>query len=119
MSEQRVTVGVMAQLHGPVGDLRQESHCKLEDLLESIGSRLKLSYGGDIIVYIHQDGPSYDSGLVLMSKDIMEDFYNELAHADLYVYQGTAKQFVDNWYDGADPSHLNITLEEAGYEENP
>lgn len=118
MSSQRLTVGVIAQLEKSFGDFNQSEHIDLDEHLESIGSRLKLTYGGDMIVFIqsdHRDGEGRD--LVLMDDDIFVEFEEELRLANLFVFSGTPKMFVDNWYDGGDPPHLDISLADAGYEE--
>lgn len=116
MSGMRLTVGVIAQLEKSFGDYNQPEHEDLQDHLETIGSRLKLTYGGDMIVFIQSDSREDDGpGLVLADDDIMVEFEEELRLANLFVLAGTPKMFVDNWYDGADPPHLDITLEQAGY----
>lgn len=116
MSSMRLTVGVIAQLEKSFGDFNQDAHIELDERLESIGSRLKLTYGGDMIVFIqadHRDGEG--RGLVLMDDDIFVEFEEELRLANLFVVSGTPKMFVDNWYDGSDPPHIDITLAKAGY----
>ncbi|QQG33373.1 hypothetical protein [Pectobacterium phage PcCB7V] len=118
MSGMRLTVGIIAQLAKSVGDYNQPEHQALTEKLEDMKSSLKLTYGGDMIVYIAEDkrtdynGP----GLILVEEDIMSLFEQELALAGLFVFQGTPKVFVDHWYDGADANHIDITLEQAGYE---
>lgn len=119
MSGMRLTVGVIAQLAKSVGDYNQPEHEALAEKLEDMKSSLKLTYGGDMIVYIAEDkrtdheGP----GLILLDENIMEDFEMELRQAGLFVFQGTPKVFVDHWYDGADPGHIDISLGDAGYTE--
>jgi hypothetical protein len=117
MSGMRLTVGVIAQLTKSVGDYNQPEHEALAEKLEEMKSPLKLTYGGDMIVYIEQDKRTdYDGpGLILLEDDLMSAFEQELALADLFVFQGTPKIFVDHWYDGADPPHIDITLDDAGY----
>lgn len=117
MSGMRLTIGIIAQLDRCFGDFNQEDHQNVSDYLDRIGSKLKLTYGGDMVVYIDQDhrtdheGP----GIKILENDMMSDFEEELRAAGLFVYRGTPKVFVDHWYDGADPSHLDISLEDAGY----
>lgn len=120
MSGMRLTVGVIAQLDKPFGDFHQEQHQNLSDYLDRIGSKLKLTYGGDMIVYIAEDKRTdYEGpGLILLDENIMEDFEMELRQAGLFVFQGTPKVFVDHWYDGADPGHIDISLGDAGYTED-
>lgn len=120
MSGMRLTVGVIAQLDRCYGDYNQEAHQNLSDHLESIKSSLKLTYGGDMIVYIAEDKRTdYEGpGLILLDENIMEDFEMELRRANLFVFQGTPKVFVDHWYDGADPGHIDISLGDAGYTED-
>lgn len=116
MSGMRLTIGVIAQLEKSFGDYNQPEHIDLDDHLESIGSRLKLTYGGDMIVFIQSDKSQDDGcGIIICDDDIMVEFEEELRLANLFVVAGTPRMFVDNWYDGADPSHLNISLKQAGY----
>lgn len=120
MSGMRLTVGIIARLAKSVGDYNQPEHQALTEKLEEMKSSLNLTYGGDMIVYIEEDKRTdYEGpGLILVEDDIMSSFEQELALAGLFVFQGTPKVFVDHWYDGADPPHLNISLADAGYEEN-
>lgn len=119
MSGMRLTVGIIAQLTKGVGDYNQPEHQALTEKLEDMKSPLQLTYGGDMIVYIEEDkrtdheGP----GMIMMDQDIMTSFELALKVAGLFVFQGTPKMFVDHWYDGADPNHLDISLDQAGYEE--
>lgn len=119
MSGMRLTVGIIAKLEKSFGDYNQSEHIDLDEHLENIGSKLRLTYGGDMIVFIEKDKRTdYEGcGLMLLDNDLMADFWQELATANLFVVEGTPKVFVDHWYDGADPGHIDITLEEAGYEE--
>lgn len=119
MSGMRLTVGVIAQLAQGYGDYNQPAHIEFQEKLEEMESPLQLTYGGDMIVYIDSDSRTdYDGpGLKILNDDIMQQFEMALIQADLMVYQGTPKVFVDHWYDGADPPHINISLEDAGYEE--
>lgn len=116
MSGMRLTVGVIAKLDRGFGDFDQLDHIALEEYLERIGSRLKLTYGGDMVVFIQSDSRDGEGGLVLMNEDMLAEFEEEIRLANLSVLEGTPKIFVDNWYDGCDPPHLDITLEQAGYE---
>lgn len=118
MSEQRVTVGVIALLERPIGNLRTEEWDELTERLDASGSKLKITYGGDMVVYRHQDGPVYDAGLIIFDENdnMFDVFQEELSLAGLFAVEGTAKMFVDNWYDGCDPPHINISREEAGYD---
>lgn len=118
MSGMRLTVGVIAQLAKSVGDYNQPKHQALTEKLEDMKSSLELTYGGDMVVYIEEDKRmDYEGcGLMLINNDLMSDFWQELATANLFVVDGTPKVFVDHWYDGADPGHIDITLEQAGYE---
>lgn len=115
MSQQRVTAGIIARLETPVGDLHTEAWGNLSEKLDD--TKLHLTYGGDMIVYRYQDGPAYDAELVIFDDgdEIFPLFEEELALAGLFVVEGSAKMFVDNWYDGADAPHIDITLESAGY----
>lgn len=117
MSGMRLTVGIIAQLSKSVGDYNQPEHQALAEKLEVMDSPLQLTYGGDMIVYVEKDERTDYSGpgLILLEDDIMSSFEQELALADLFVLQGTPKVFVDHWYDGADPPHIDISLEDAGY----
>jgi hypothetical protein len=119
MSGMRLTVGIIAKLEKSFGDYNQSEHIDLNEHLENIGSKLRLTYGGDMIVFIEKDKRTdYEGcGLMLLDNDLMADFWQELATANLFVVEGTPKVFVDYWYDGADPGHIDITLAEAGYEE--
>lgn len=117
MSGMRLTVGIIAQLSKSVGDYNQPEHQALAEKLEVMDSPLQLTYGGDMIVYVEKDERTDYSGpgLILLEENIMSSFEQELALADLFVLQGTPKLFVDHWYDGADPPHIDISLEDAGY----
>lgn len=117
MSGMRLTVGIIAQLSKSVGDYDQPEHEALAEKLEVMDSPLQLTYGGDMIVYVEKDERTDYSGpgLILLEDNIMSSFEQELALADLFVLQGTPKLFVDHWYDGADPPHIDISLEDAGY----
>lgn len=118
MSGMRLTMGIIAQLSNKVGDYNQEEHQALDDYLERIGSSLQLTYGGDMIVYTHEDKRTDDEGpgmALINIPEMMEAFEHELMTAGLFVFQGTPQLFVDHWYDGADPNHLDISLEDAGY----
>lgn len=117
MSEQRVTVGVIALLDQPIGNVQTDAWEELTDKLDEADSKLKITYGGDMVVYRHEDGPSYDARLVIFDKNdsIFDDFRKELHLAGLTIVEGTEKMFVDNWYDGCDPPHIAITREGAGY----
>lgn len=119
MSGMRLTVGIIAQLSKSVGDYNQPEHQALTEKLEDMKSSLKLTYGGDMVVYIEEDKRTdYEGpGMIILGEDIMSSFEQELVLAGLFVFQGTAKMFVDHWYDGADPNHLDISLDDAGYEE--
>lgn len=116
MSEQRITIGVIAKLAEQVEDY-DDFYEKLEDL----GSKLRPTYGGDMIVFRHQDGPSYETGLIFVDKEltdlILERFLKELEKASVSIKSGTEKVFIDNWYDGCDPPHLNIEVDDV-YGEN-
>lgn len=118
MSGMRLTVGIIAQLAKSVGDYNQPEHQILSEKLEDMKSSLKLTYGGDMIVYIDSDSRTeYDGpGPKILDNDIMHQFEMALIQADLMVYQDTPKVFVDHWYDGSDPPHLDINLDGAGYE---
>lgn len=118
MSEQRVTVGVIALLDKPIGNFHTDAWQELSEKLDESGSKLKITYGGDMVVYRHEDGPSYDAGLVIFDKNdsIFGDFHEELHLAGIFIREGTEKMFVDNWYDGCDPPHIAITQQQAGYE---
>lgn len=117
MSGMRLTIGIIAQLDRCFGDFHQEEHQAISEYLDRIGSKLQLTYGGDMVVYIEQDHRTdYEGpGISVLENDMMSDFEEELRAAGLCVYQGTPKVFVDHWYDGADPNHLDISLEDAGY----
>lgn len=117
MSEQRVTVGVIAELSFHVGKYDTKEHGELEGLLDIMGSKLKVSYDGSMIIYIHQDMPSYDAGLIIFgdNDDIYAGFIEELNKAGVSTIKKNKKVFVDNWYDGSDAPHMMLTLEEAGF----
>lgn len=120
MSGMRLTIGIIAQLQTSVGDFNQEEHQALGEYLESINSPLRLTYGGDMVVYIDSDKRTdyEETGLTILDPGIMEVFEMELEKAGLFVFQGTPQVFVDHWYDGCDPPHIDITLEDAGYSED-
>lgn len=120
MSGMRLTVGVIAQLVHGYGDYNQPAHQEFQEKMEAMKSPLDLTYGGDMIVYIDSDSRTdYDGpGLKILDNDIMHQFEMALIQADLMVYQGTPKVFVDHWYDGVDPPHKDISLEDAGYTED-
>lgn len=117
MSEQRVTVGVIGLLELPIGNSRTEEWEELTERLDASGSLLKITYGGDMVVYRHQDGPVYDAGLIIFDENdnMFDVFKEELSMAGIHIVEGTAKMFVDNWYDGCDAPHMMLTLEEAGF----
>lgn len=116
MSEQRVTVGIVGMLFFPVGKFGSTSHQALEDKLSEMNSKLRITYDGDMIVYIASDVPDYEAGLTLCGDESMfEAFHNELVAAGLAVLKNKQRMFVDNWYDGSDPPHLMLTLEKAGF----
>lgn len=117
MSEQRVTVGVIAELAFPVGKLNDKAHRELEDKLDSMSSKLKVSYDGTMIIYVHEDTPAYDAGLVLFgdNEEIYSGFIAQLNMAGISTVKKNKKVFVDNWYDGCDPPHVMLTLEKAGF----
>lgn len=118
MSEQRVTVGVIALLDPPLGNLHTDSWQEVSDRLDEIDSKLKITYGGDMVVYRHEDGPSYDAGLVIFDQNdnMFGNLQEELRQAGLFIVEGSEKMFVDNWYDGCDPPHIAMTREDAGYD---
>lgn len=117
MSEQRVTVGVIAELSFPVGKLNDKAHRELEDKLYSMRSRLKISYDGTMVIYVHEDKPVYDAGLVLFgdNEEMYSGFIAQLNMAGISTVKKNKKFFVDNWYDGCDPPHVMLTLEKAGF----
>lgn len=120
MSSMRLTVGVIAQLVQGYGNYNQPAHEEFQEKLETMGSPLRLTYGGDMIVFIESDKrPDYDGpgGMMILDGDIMQQFERALLDADIRVYSGTPKLFIDHWYDGGDPPHIDISLEDAGYEE--
>lgn len=120
MSGMRLTIGVIAQLVHGYGDYNEPAHQEFQADLEEMESPLKLTYGGDMIVYIASDSRTdYDGpGLNILDNDIMDQFGMALIQANLMVYQGSQKVFVDHWYDGADPPHIDISLSDAGYTED-
>ncbi|UTC25259.1 hypothetical protein P7_069 [Pectobacterium phage vB_PcaM_P7_Pc] len=119
MSRMRLTVGVIAQLVQGYGNYNQPTHEEFQEKLETMGSPLRLTYGGDMIVFIESDKrPDYDDPcMMILDEDIMQRFGRALLDADIRVYSGTPKVFIDHWYDGVDPPHIDISLEDAGYEE--
>lgn len=113
MSDNRITIGVMAKLETP---FLEEDRQEVQEIWEEQKIPLQLNYDANIVVYVHQDMPGYQCGLVFFEDNIMEQFENELFRAGIFAVEGTARMFVDHWYDGVDPTHLNISLIEAGYE---
>lgn len=119
MSEQRVTVGVIALLDPPLGNLHTNAWQEVSDRLDETDSKLKITYGGDMVVYIHEEGPSYDAGLVIFDQNdnMFSYLQEELRQVGLFIVEGSEKMFVDNWYDGCDAPHIAMTREDAGYDE--
>lgn len=117
MSEQRVTVGVIAELSFPVGKYDSKAHRELEDRLDLMGSKLKITYDGNMIVYVHEETASYDAGMVIFGEndDIYAGFIEQLNQAGISTIKKNKKVFVDNWYDGCDAPHMMLTLEKAGF----
>lgn len=117
MSEERVTVGVVAELSFPVGKYDKETHRSLEEKLDLMDSKLKISYDGTMIIYVHKDTPAYEAGLVIFGEndDIYTGFIEELKKAGLSTIKKNKKVFVDNWYDGSDAPHMMLTLKKAGF----
>ena len=114
MSEQRITVGVIAKLEHEIDD-------DFNERLEDLGSKLRPTYGGDMIVFRHQNGPSYETELIFIDKEftdlVLGRFRKELEKASLSIKPGTEKVFFDNWYDGCDPPHLDVEVDDV-YGEN-
>jgi len=117
MSDQRITAGVFAELASPVGDYNEEAHQGLQERLEFIGSSLRLNHSGDIIIFKDEDGPSYQTGLIVADDRMLHRFHDQLAAAGLVVFAGTEKFFFDHWYDGCDSNHSQATLKSLGYKE--
>lgn len=117
MSDNRVTVGVMAMLAKPIGNHNTEEWHDFNDTMDEKGRNLRLNYDGNIVVYIESDGPDYEAGLLILDNEgLIADFYAEVETEGIQVLLGTPKVFVDHWYDGVDPPHINLSLEDAGYE---
>lgn len=118
MSNQRFTMGLMALLQDPVGDLHTEEWGTLSEKLYDSGCGLFLTYGGDMIVYRHIDEVAYESGLRIFrpnDKTMSREFSAALVKAGIAIIPQSIQGFVDNWYDGADPNHIDLTREDAGY----
>lgn len=118
MSGMRLTVGVIAQLVHGYGNYNQPAHEEFQEKLETMGSPLRLTYGGDMIVFRESDKRlDYDGpGMMILDGDIMQRFGRALLDADVRVYSGTPRVFIDHWYDGGDPPHIDITQQQVGYE---
>lgn len=118
MSDQRFTMGLIALLKEPVGDLHTDEWQGLSEKLYDSGCKLFLTYGGDMIVYRHIDEVAYESGLRIFrpnDKTMSREFSNALVKAGIAIVPRSVRGFVDNWYDGADPNHIDLTREDAGY----
>lgn len=118
MSDQRFTMGLIALLKEPVGDLHTDEWQGLSEKLYDSESKLFLTYGGDMIAYRHLDVPVYEAGLMVFDpKDYsMAKAFNEaLAKVGIAIVPGSMRGFIDNWYDGADSNHIDLTRQDAGY----
>lgn len=118
MSNQRFTMGLIALLKEPVGDLHTEEWEQLSEKLYDSGSKLFPTYGGDMIAYRHIDVPVYEAGLMVFDpKDhsMAKAFNEQLLNVGISIVTGSMRGFIDNWYDAADSNHIDLTREEAGY----
>lgn len=113
MSSQRLTIGMIALLKNPIPEVDWET---VTNDLYNKDSRIRITYGGEMVVYIHKDTEVYDMGIEIFDvQGSSEDFDEELMKAGLEILTGSKKSFVDNWYDGADAGHIDLSPEDAGY----
>lgn len=110
MSDQRITVGVMARLSGAA-----MANCAEEDYREQLRDLgLYVSGDGTIIYNEIHDGPSYNFDFYVTNDLDVIEFEQFCDESDVEIVRGSAKFYFSHWYDGCESPHSQCTLAEAG-----
>lgn len=108
MSDNKITFGWMAMLVHPIID-RVEREEKSEEL-DGLG--LFLNYEGTLIGSCGNTEYLYDAFGIHFLNGGKKEFKREVKAAGYEICQDSVTRFVDMWYDGADATHHDITLED-------
>lgn len=115
MSENKITMGFIAELLTPVGDHSTETWEEKQEALYAADSKLELNYEGTLLFSTDFDKPVYDfSGMHFgkPKKEAEAGFVSRCALVGLPVKLDSVQPYFSHWYNGADSPMSMLTLAE-------
>lgn len=110
MSENKITIGFMAELVTPVGKHTTELWESTQDALYESGSELELTYEGTLVFtkVTHVDSYNFD---ILIGRPAGCNEFIELCQSNgLALKPDTIKPYFAHWYNGSDSPMSDMTL---------
>ena len=108
MSDNRLTIGWMAELKNPIS---KDNWGEIHDEYDQAG--IGLNYEGTL-VYVTVISESMSDGFRLhfLDAENADMLINAMNEKGIAIKMETAMPFVDLWYDSADSNHSDITLKQ-------
>lgn len=112
MSENKITIGFMAELATPVGKHTTELWEATQDALYESDTKLELNYEGTLVFSrdVHED--AYNFNMQLGVSGDIAGFISRCAFINLPVKPETIEPFFAHWYNGSDSPMSDTTLAE-------
>lgn len=110
MSENKITIGFMAELVTPVGNYQTEEWEALQEKLYASGTGLELAYVGTLIFSKVTHVDAHDFSLLLGNPSNPDDFVKKCADAGLPVKAESVLPYFSHWYNGSDSPMSAMSL---------
>lgn len=112
MSENKITLGFMAELINPVGNHHTDEWTAVTEKLYDGSTNLELNYEGNIVFSrdFHKDACEFN--LQVGTHGIPLEFIHRCAVAGLAIKPTTVKPYTAHWYNGADSPMSDMALGE-------
>lgn len=107
MSDNRITIGLVAPLLVPVTDVQREELCDKLDPL-----KLDINYEGTLLFFVVKDGASYDFDICIGNPANPDAFKDLSVSAGVPIQYWDTQSFFAHWYDGSDSPMSTMTLEQ-------
>lgn len=111
MSENVLSYGVMAALVQPVGDLHTAEWAEFQERIAKYG--LDINYEGTLI---YSDKSAEFGEMMFTNSDDFDEFFDDLKMLEINVIFESSKIYATSWYNGADSSMSECTLEQFNKE---
>lgn len=112
MSDNKISIGFMAELTQPIGDHNTEAWQELTERLETTNSGLELNYDGTLVFSKETDDYAYQVDMVVVPRGGDSRLIELCNAAKLDIDGGGAKAYSCHWHNGSDSPMSTMTLAE-------